>query len=180
MKKILTVLTAAVLLSLFLFSLCSADLPNYAASQLEFISNALPLLWERPKEEVLRIMSIFPDFVCTDYTDQLGCVSKYNTNDQNNIFINFFMDDYEDHHDNLWKASFTLDLRERGQTQEYFQLLWLEGLKPSHSAKDEFWYTGVIPMYFADAKTKMIAYPQVFDPENNPFFLVEYLSLDRN
>ena len=111
MKKSLMLLITVLLLSLFSFSGVFADFANYAGPQLEYISNSFPLLWNKPKEEVFRIMSIFPDFKCRDYGDQLACTSRFNTDRDDNIYINYFMDDYEEHHDNLWKVSVTADVQ---------------------------------------------------------------------
>ena len=159
-----------------MISLSFANFENYDTPELEFISNAFELMWDGSKAEVLKIMSIFPHYKCTDYSDQLSCVSRYNREGAN-IFLNFFFDDYEEHHDNLWKVAVTADVGEPSQFQEIFQLLWLEGMKPVHSAGDEvFTYPGVQPLCFKNEKTTMIAYFQPFDAENNPFFLVEYYS----
>lgn len=174
MKKALCILTAVLISSLFLFSLSFADWANYAAPQLEYITNAFPILWNKPKEQVQQIMSIFPDFIGTDYGDQLVYTSKYNYNDQNNIYINFFMDDYEEHHDNLWKVTLTLEVQKADQTQDLFAILWIDGLKPFHSEEDEFWFRGVQPLYFSSEDTTMVAWFQPFKADNNPFFLVEY------
>ena len=175
MKKVL-MYTVILVVLFFSFSLSFADYANYAGPQLEFISNAIPMLWDKPKEEVLRTMTLFPAFICTDYTDQIGCKSKYNVDDANNsIYLNFFTDDYEDHHDNLWKVSITADV----QTAEHFQSLlescWLEGMRPMHSGtEEEFTYMSVQPLIFHTENTRLIAYFQRFDPKNNPFFLAEY------
>ena len=169
MKRTFVILVAVFSLSFGYFE--NADTP-----QLEFISNAFELLWDKPKTDVLAIMSIFPHFTCTDYGDQLSCLSGYNRNDAN-IFLNFFTDDYEERHDNLWKVSVTVDVSEPAHFQEIFQLLWLEGMKPFHSEDDEvFTYKGVQPLCFKNKKTTMTAYFQPFDADNNPFFLVEYYS----
>lgn len=160
------------------FSLSSADFANYAGPQLEFISNTVQLLWEKPKEDVFRMMSIFPAFICTDYKDQIGCTSKYNSDRNNNIYLNFFMDDYEEKHDNLWKLSVTADVQSAEQYQDLFRILWLEGMRPEHSGKEEeFSYPGVQPLFFANETTRMVAYFPPFDPANNPFFLVEYYAI---
>ena len=98
-------------MSLFLFSLSCGYFENYDTPQLEYISNAFEILWDKPKAEVLTIMSIFPHYECTDYGDQLSCVSIYNREGAA-IYLNFFMDDYEARHDNLWKVSVTVDIGE--------------------------------------------------------------------
>ena len=174
MKKSLMLLVAVLLLSLFIFSLSYADFANYAGPQLEYISNSFPLLWNKPKEEVLRIMGIFPDFECKDYDDQLACHSRFNTNRENNIFINFFMDDYEEHHDNLWKVAVTADVQSAEQIQYLFKALWIDGLKPFHDEDDEFNYQGVAPLYYSREDTTMVAWFQPYKPDNGAFFLVEY------
>ena len=174
MKKTFTVSTAVFLLSLILFSLSFGNFENYDSPQLEYISNAFEILWDRSKADVLNVMSIFPHFICTDYGDQVGCVSGYNR-ENSNIYLNFFVDDYEEHHDNLWKVSVTVDIREASQNQELLQLLWLEGMKPFHMENDEVYtYKGVQPFCFKNEKTMMTAYFQPFDAENDPFFLAEY------
>ena len=176
MKKTFTVSTAVFLLSLILFSLSFGNFENYDSPQLEYISNAFEILWDRSKADVLNVMSIFPHFICTDYGDQVGCVSGYNR-ENSNIYLNFFVDDYEEHHDNLWKVSVTVDIREASQNQELLQLLWLEGMKPFHMENDEVYtYKGVQPLCFKNEKTMMTAYFQPFDAENDPFFLAEYYS----
>ncbi|MBQ6521098.1 MAG: hypothetical protein IJI14_20515 [Anaerolineaceae bacterium] len=178
-KSLIFVLITAVLL--LTFSLSFADYANYAGPQLEYISNAVSLLWGKPKADVLSIMGIFPDFICTDYIDQIGCVSRFNTNNNDNIFLNFFMDDYEEHHDNLWKLSVTADVKTADQFQSLFQILWLEGMEPAHKGNEqEFTYQGVQPLIFKNKTTRMIAYFQPFDLENNPFFLVEYYPVSLN
>lgn len=178
MKKIL--MSALItLIFLFSFSLSSADFANYAGPQLEFISNAVELLWNKPKEEVFRIMSIFPDFICTDYEDQIGCQSIYNADLNNNIYLNFFTDDYEEKHDNLWKLSVTADVQNAEQNQDLFRILWLDGMKPQHTGDEyEFEYKGVQPLIFANEKTRMVIYFQPFDPQNNPFLLAEYYAVN--
>lgn len=163
------------LISLSVFSLSYADFANYSGPQLQFISNAVQLLWDKPKEEVFRIMSIFPDFVCTDYEDQIGCKSKFNADRNNNIYLNFFTDDYEEKHDNLWKLSVTADVQSAEQNQDLFRILWLDGMKPQHTGNEyEFEYKEVQPLFFANEKTRMVIYFQPFEPENNPFLLAEY------
>jgi hypothetical protein len=174
MKKVLCFLMLIFVISLFAFSLSFADYANYAAPQLQWISNAFPGLWDRQKADVLRMMAMFPDYECTDYGDQVACTSKFNRNENNNIFINWFLDDYEEHHDNLWKVSVTVDLNASDQQQELFYLLWLDGLKPARSDKFDFTYKGVMPLNFSDEKTNMVAYLQQFDHDINPFLLVEY------
>ena len=174
MKKSLMLLIAVLLLSLSKFSLSFADFANYAGPQLEYISNSFPLLWNKPKEEVFRIMSIFPDFKCRDYGDQLACTSRFNTDRDDNIYINYFMDDYEEHHDNLWKVSVTADVQSTEQIQSLFRALWIDGLTPFHDADDEFHYEGVVPLYFSREDTTMIAWFQPYKPGNGSFFLAEY------
>ncbi len=179
MKKTFGMLIPLFLLSLFLFSLSFGYFENADTPQLEYISNAFEILWDKPKTDVLTVMSIFPHFTCTDYGDQISCVSGYNRKNAN-IYLNFFMDDYEEHHDNLWKVSVTVDVSEPSQFQELFQLLWLPEMKPSHSKDDEvFTYKGVQPLCFENEKTMMTAYFQPFDADNNPFFLAEYYGPDR-
>lgn len=174
MKKAFVVLAVTFLLSLFLFSLSFGYFENAATPELEFISNAFELLWDHSKTDVLTVMSIFTRYKCTDYEDQISCVSIYNRRN-GNIYLNLFYDDYKEHHDNLWKVSVTVDIGEQSQFQEIFNLLWLEGMKPYHSEDDEvFTYKGVQPLCFKNEKTTMTAYFQPFDPDNNPFFLVEY------
>ena len=174
MKKNLIILAAVFSLSLILFSLSFGYFENADTPQLEFITNAIELLWDKPKADVLRIMSIFPHYKCTDYGDQIGCVSIYNRRN-GNIYLNFFYDDYEERHDNLWKVSVTVDIGQSYQFQEIFQLLWLEGMEPFHSEDDEvFTYKGVQPLCFKNEKTMMTVYFQPFDADNNPFFLAEY------
>lgn len=177
MKKSLS-LFVIIVISLFIFSLSYADYGNYAQPQLEFISNAVPLLWDKPKSELLRIMSIFPDYECTDYGDQVGCVSIFNTNGRDNIFLNFFTDDYEKHHDNLWKVAVTADLQHESQQQTLLNLLWLDGMKPYRPEKADFTIKGALPLYFRNETTSMIIYTQDFEPDNTPFLLVEYFSGD--
>ncbi len=173
MKKVLSFLIIIFVIRLFTFSSSFADHANYAAPQLEWISNGFPGLWDRQKEDVLRMMDMFPDFSCTDYGDQVACTSRFNR-DNNNIFINWFLDDYEEHHDNLWKVSVTVDLQAPDQQQELLRLLWLNGLKPARSDKVDFSYKGVLPLNFSDEKTNVVAYIQQFDHDINPFLLVEY------
>ena len=177
MKKPFVILAAMLLMSLFLFSLCFGYFENYDTPQLEYISNAFEILWDKPKTEVLTVMSIFPHYECTDYGDQLSCVSIYNREGAA-IYLNFFTDDYEDRHDNLWKVSVTVDIGEPSQFQDLFQILWLNGMKPSHDEDDEvFTYKGVQPLCFENDKTMMTVYFQPFKADNNPFFLAEYYSL---
>ena len=173
MKKVLMflVISAFILVN---FSLSFADFANYAWPQLEYISNAVQILWNKPKAEVLRVMSIFPDFECTDYGDQLGCSSKFNTNNNNNIFVIFFMDDYEEHHDNLWKVSVTADVEVPEQFQSLWSVLWIDGMKPFHSPEDEFGFKGVVPLYFRNETTAMTAWFQPYKDDNGDFLLVEY------
>lgn len=178
MKKLLmfALITLSTLLN---FSLSFADFANYAGQQLEYISNAVELLWDKPKEEVFRIMNIFPDFVCTDYEDQIGCISRFNTDRNNNIYLNFFTDDYEEKHDNLWKLSVTADVQSAEQYQDLFRILWIDGMKPSHTGKEyEFEYQGVQPLIFANKTTRMVIYFQPFEAENNPFLLAEYYAIN--
>ena len=178
-KSLIFVLITVIIL--FTFSLSYADYANYAAPQLEYISNALPILWGKPKADVFSIMSLFPDFTCTDYTDQIACGSTFNTKNNDNIFLNFFTDDYNGHHDNLWKLSVTADIQTAEQNQSLFRILWLEGMKPMHSGnEEEFTFPKVQPLFFQNETTKMTAYFQPFDPENNPFFLVEYYPVNNN
>ena len=174
MKKSLMLLTVVLLLSSFIFSLSYADFANYAGPQLEYISNTFPLLWNKPKTEVIRIMSIFPDYEYKDYGDQLVYTSRFNYDMNNNIYINFFMDDYEEHHDNLWKVSVTADVQSAEQMQSLFSVLWLDGMKPFHDAEDEFWFEGVQPLYLSREDTTMIAWFQPYKPDNGAFFLAEY------
>ena len=174
MKKLLILLSIIFALSLCIFSLSFADFANYAGPQLEYISNSFPILWNKPKTEVMRVMSIFPDFICKDYTDQLVCTSRFNTDRNNNIYINFFMDDYEEHHDNLWKVSVTADIQSSEQIQSLFDVLWINGMKPFHDPDDEFWFEGVVPLYFNNETTTMVAWFQPYKPNNGAFFLVEY------
>ena len=172
MKKSL-ILLVIIIISLANFSLSYAAWENHTTPQLEWISNALPGLWDRPKEELMRIMDIFPDYVCTDYGDQVSCASRYNRDHANN-FIVFFMDDYETKHDNLWKASFSIDMQSSDQQQDLLNLFWLQGLKPVHTDTDIFEYPAVVPMCFENETTKMIPYFQTFGQEEYPFFVVEY------
>ena len=175
MKKLLSILVIVLIMTLFMVSLSSAQWSNYASPQLDYISNTFPLLWNKPKTEVQRLMSIFPDYVGTDYGDQLVYVSKYNTDRHNNIYINFFMDDYEEHHDNLWKVTVTADVQSAGEMQDFFRILYIEGMKPFHTAEDqEFTYKGVVPLRFDNENTIMMVYFQHFDINNDPFFLAEY------
>lgn len=174
MNNFLRLLVIVVLSSLFIFSLSYADFANYAGPQLEYISNAFPLLWNKPKAEIIRIMSIFPDYVYTDYGDQLVYTSKFNTKRNNNIYINFFTDDYEEHHDNLWKVSVTADVESAEQYQTLFDALWIDGMQPFHNDEDEFRYEGVIPLYFDSEGTSMVAWFQPYVPDNGAFFLAEY------
>ena len=78
MKKTFGMLIPLFLLSLFLFSLSFGYFENADTPQLEYISNAFEILWDKPKTDVLTVMSIFPHFTCTDYGDQISCVSGYN------------------------------------------------------------------------------------------------------
>ena len=174
MKKSL-ILFVVVIVCLFNFSLSSALWENYDTPQLEWITNALPGLWDRPKEEVLRIMDIFPNYTCTDYGDQISCASIYNRDHANN-FIVFFMDDYETKHDNLWKVSFSIDLQSSDQQQDLLNLMWIKGLKPAHSETDIFKYPAVVPMCFENETTEMTAYFQPFGQDEYPFFVVEYFA----
>lgn len=174
MKHLLKLFTLVLLLCFCFVSFSYADFANYAGPQLEYISNTFPILWNKPKSEVFRIMSIFPDFICTDYTDQIGCVSKFNTDNNNNIYLNFFTDDYGEHHDNLWKVSVTADVQSAEQMQTLFSVLWLDGLKPFHNDEDEFGYEGVQPLYFDREDTSMVVWFQPFKPNNGAFFLAEY------
>ena len=87
MKKALRLFCIVLLMSLVRFSLSFADFANYAGSQLEYISNAIPLLWGKPTADIQRIMSIFPDYECSVFEGQYVCTSSFNTNDNNNIFI---------------------------------------------------------------------------------------------
>ena len=174
MKHSLMILSIVLLLTLFIFSLSSAQYSNYAAPQLEFISNGISGLWNRPKTDVFRMMDMFPDYICTDYEDQIGCVSQFNTDQNNNIFLNFFTDDYEEHHDNLWKFSVTADLGNSGEGQALFSLLWLAGMKPFHNEEDTFEYPGVVPLYFNNEQTTMVIWAKPYEEGNNPFLLAEY------
>ena len=178
MKKLL-ISALIILLFLLNFSLSSADFANYAGPQLEFISNAVELLWGKTKEDVFRVMNIFPDFVCTDYEDQIGCQSRFNTDRNNNIYLNFFTDDYEGKHDNLWKLSVTADVQSAEQFQTLFRALWLDGMKPSHTGKEpEFEYQGVQPLIFANENTRMVIYFQPYHEKDYPFLLAEYYALN--
>ena len=176
MKKVLRLFVVIFIASLCYFSLSFADYENYAVPQLEWITNAFPGLWDKPKTEVLRMMAMFPDFECTDYDDQIGCFSKFNTNSNDNIYITYFMDDYEEHHDNLWKAAVTVDMQDAEQQQGLLHLFWLEGLEPFHTDEDDFAFLGAIPLYFTNDTTKMIAYAQLVRTQKYPFLLVEYLN----
>ncbi len=176
MKKVLSFLVLIFVISLFSFSLSFGNYSNYDAPQLEFISNALPLLWGQPKAEVLRLMSIFPDFTCTDYGDQIGCVDRFNSKNMN-IFISFFTEDYEERHDNLWKAAITADIQSAQEQQDLVRLLWLKGMKPAHADSDDFSALGALQLYFANETTSMIVYAQNVIPENDPFLLVEFFGI---
>ncbi|MBR6090444.1 MAG: hypothetical protein IKP86_10950 [Anaerolineaceae bacterium] len=174
MKKSLIFLIM-ICVSLLTFSLSFANFANFAGPQLEFISNGFDGLWDRPTEDIRWMMNLFPDYECTDYPGQFVCSSRFNTGDQNNIYINFFTDDYEKKHDNLWKVSVTVDVQSAEEFQTLFEVLWNEGMKPVHTGnEEEFSYKGVQPLFFENQKTRMVAYFQEFDPDNNSFFLVEY------
>ena len=164
--------------SLFIFSLSYADFDaafaNLAGSELNYISNSFPILWNKPRTEVHRIMSIFPHFACEDFEDQVACSSIYNTHENNDIYINFFMDDYEEHHDNLWKVAVCVDVQSAEQMQLAFSVLWIDGMKPFHNSEDEFYFKGVQPLYFDNENTAMVAWIQPFIPNNGSFFLAEY------
>ena len=174
MKKTLRLFGIVLFMSLFMFSLIFADFANIDGPQLEFISNAIPMLWNKPTSDIAYIMSIFPDFECSVFEDQYVCSSKFNSNYENNIFINFFTDDYEEHHDNLWKVSITADVQSAEQIQSLFQVLWIDGLKPFHDPDDEFGFPGVAPLYFSREDTTMVAWLQPFTAKKGQFFLVEY------
>ena len=173
-KRFFLILIAAVLACLHIISLSSAEYSNYAAPQLEWISNAFPGLWGRPKSEVLRMMAMFPNYKCTDYEDQIGCITIYNSDRQNNIFLNFFTDDYEEHHDSLWKVSVAADLKDSDEQQNLFNILWLDGLKPFHTPDNNFSFPAAIPLYFRNEETFMAAYLQPSNHDTAPFLLVEY------
>lgn len=173
MKRYLYLFLFILILSMVPVSLSSADFANYAGSQLEYISNAFPLLWNKPTSEILRIMSIFPDYICKEYEGQLVCTSKFNTDRDNNIYINFFTDDYEEHHDNLWKVSVTADVQSAEQFQFLFDALWIDGMKPFHSQDDQF-YDGVVSLYFDNEVTSMVLWFQPFKANSGSFFLAEY------
>lgn len=179
MKKALFLFFLMLIAGMLNFSLSFAEWGNYATPQLEWISNAFPSLWGKPKEEVFRIMEMFPDYICTDYESQIACKSRFNNNEQhNNIFLNFFTDDYEEKHDNLWKVAVTADIQAAGQNQELLDLLWIKGLVPHHSGnEEEFGFPSVIPLFFRNKSTEMVVYFQQFDIDNNPFFLAEYYDL---
>ena len=179
MKKALYPAAAAVLLFLVLFSQCLADYANPDVLQLEWISNGIPGLWDRPKADIIRMMAMFPDFTCTDYDFQVTCTSRYNSNSNNNISITFFTEDYADKHDNLWKVAMTIDLQTADQAQMLFNILWLEGLKPFHLKNDDFNFLGAQVLYFKNDTTTMIGYFQPFDFDNYPYLLVEYLPGDQ-
>lgn len=174
MKHSLNLFFIVFLLSLVMVSVSSAQFSNYASPQLEFISNGFPGLWNRPKAEVFRMMEMFPDFDCKDYEDQIACSSRFNTDRNNNIFLNFFTDDYEEHHDNLWKVSVTVDLGNPAEVQSLFNLLWINGMKPFHTEEDLFEYPGVVPLYFDNENTAMVVWASPYKEGNNPFLLVEY------
>ena len=174
MKKALRLFCIVLLMSLVRFSLSFADFANYAGSQLEYISNAIPLLWGKPTADIQRIMSIFPDYECSVFEGQYVCTSSFNTNDNNNIFINFFTDDYEEHHDNLWKVAITADVQSGDQIQQLYNALWIDGLKAFHDQDDSFAYNGVVPLYFDREDTKMTAWFQPWTGAKGSFFLVEY------
>ncbi len=176
MKKIPALSVLIILAALFIFSLCSAEFSNYAAPQLEWISNAYPGLWGRPREDVLQMMAMFPDYVCRDYGDRISCQSKFNSGKNDNIYIAYFTDDYEGHRDNLWKVAVTANIQTGEEAQLLFNLLWLEGLKPFHTEDDDFSFKGAQALYFRNNTTTMIAYIQPFEADNNPFMLAEYLA----
>ncbi len=174
MKKNLILALFIILAGLFISSPGSAQFSNYAAPQLEWISNAIPGLWDRPREDVLRMMAMFPDFKCGDYGDRISCQSNFNTKHNDNIYIAYFTDDYEGHRDNLWKVSVTADIQAADEAQSLFDILWLEGMKPSHLESDDFSFKGAQALYFRNKTTVMIAYFQPSRVDSNPFFLVEY------
>ncbi len=178
MKKALRPLLFAVTAVLFLSLQGMAEYANRSVPQLEWISNGIPGLWARPKEEVFRMMAMFPDFTCTDYDFQVSCTSIYNTKNNDDIFLTFFTEDYLERHDNLWKVSITINIQEAEQAQTLFNILWLDGLKPFHFPTDDFSFLGCPPLYFKNDTTTMIVYIQPFKRDNNPFMLVEYLMGD--
>ncbi len=178
MKKAVYALLFAVLAGLFILSQGLAEYANRDVPQLEWISNGIPGLWARPKEDIFRMMAMFPDFSCTDYDFQVSCTSTYNTAHNDDIHMTFFTEDYQERHDNLWKVSITVDLQEGYQAQTLLDLLWLEGMKPFHFVDDDFGFLGAQPLYFRNDTTTMIAYIQPFRPDNNPYLLVEYLMGD--
>lgn len=173
MKKAVSVLLAVIAACLLLPSLCAADFANYAGPQLEWISNAFPLLWDRPRADILTLMSIFTQYECTDWEDRISCKSRFNS-DGRSIYIAFFTDDYEEKHDNLWKVSVTVDLERADQVQDVMRALWLDGLKPIPWEDSPYEYLNVLPMFFANETTKLVTYTQVFKKDNNPFFLAEF------
>ena len=178
MKKALYAILFAVIACFFIYSQGKAEYANRSVPQLEWITNGIPGLWAKPKEEIFRMMAMFPDFTCTDYDFQVTCVSTYNTKHNDDIHMTFFTEDYQEQHDNLWKVSITVDLQQGDQAQTLFNILWLEGMKPFHFADDDFGFLGAQPLYFKNDTTTMIAYFQPFDPDNNPYLLVEYLMGD--
>ncbi len=179
MKKAVLIPVLVLTACLFTVSLASADFANYAGPQLEWISNAIPKMWEKSREDVLWIMSIFPDFECTDYEFQISCSSRFNTDMNNNIYITFFTDDYETNHNNLWKVAVTADLQKPEQAQDLLRALWLDGLKPSEWVDSPYEYPNVQLLFFKNETTELVIYDQKYKDGNNPFFLAEYYSLAR-
>lgn len=178
MKKSLCVLFLVFAVSLAAVSLCSAaDFTNYAGPQLEWISNTFPMLWDQPRDQVLWIMNIFPDYECIDYGDRVCCSSRTNNGKDNNIYITYFTDDYEEKHDNLWKVSVSVDIQNAEQAQTAMAALWLKGMKPSAWEDSPYEYPNVQPLFFTNDTTELVVYAQEFLEGNNAFFLMEYFQL---
>lgn len=174
MKRTVCLFLAVISACLLLSSLCAADFANPAGPQLEWISVAIPKLWDRPKADVLFTMSIFPDFECGDYGDRISCSSRFNDSADGRIYIAFFMDDYEEKHDNLWQVTFTVDITSPDQAQDLMRILWLDGMKPAPWEESPYPYPDVLRLFFANETTKLITYTQKFEEGNNPFFLAEF------
>ena len=175
MKK-LFLLLAVLLLALTATAVnAQVSYSNYAAPQLEYITNSFASLWNKPKEAVLQVMSMFPDYICTDYGDQVGCESKYNIPDANNIiFLNFFTDDYAEHHDNLWKVTVTADFNSAEEKNNLFSLMWIDGLRPSPVEMASYEYPAVLPLYFNNEQTAMVVWENSDDLNVSNFLVVEY------